>query len=99
MLTVKTEGEAFDLVRGVTLQNGAEALRRLLVRFDARTTGKEMLLAWRVGEPTKDQEAPGHRGTHREVAGVPEEVGARVWVQGSNLDSRRPFSLKCFQRR
>ena len=46
MLTVKTEGEAFDLVRGVPLQNGAEAWRRLLVRFDARTTGKEMLLAW-----------------------------------------------------
>ena len=53
MLTVKTEVEAFDLVRGVPLQNGAEAWRRLLVRFDARTIGKEMLLAWRVMNPPK----------------------------------------------
>ena len=53
VLTEKTEGEAFDLVRGVPLQNGAEAWRRLLVRFDARTIGKEMLLARRVVNPPK----------------------------------------------
>ena len=35
------------------LQNGAEAWRRLLVRFDARTIGKEMLSARRVVNPPK----------------------------------------------
>ena len=53
VLTEKTDGEAFDIVRGVPLQNGAEAWRRLLVRFDARTIGKEMLLARRVVNPPK----------------------------------------------
>ena len=51
--TEKTEGEAFDLVQGVPLKNGAEAWRRLLVRLDARTIGKEMLLALRVVNPPK----------------------------------------------
>ena len=77
VLAEKTEGEVFDLVRGVPLQNGAEAWRRLLDRFDARTIGKEMLLARRVVNPPKIKIS-----TCREVAGVPEEVGAGVWVQG-----------------
>ena len=38
----------FYLVRGVPLQNGAETWRRLLVRFDASSIGKEMLFARRV---------------------------------------------------
>ena len=33
------------------MQNGAQASRRLLVRFDARTFGEEMLLARRVVIP------------------------------------------------
>ena len=53
VLTEKTEVKAFDLVRGVPVQNGAEAWRRLLVRFDARTIGKDMLLAQRVVNPPK----------------------------------------------
>ena len=55
VLTENTEGEAFDLLRGVPVQNGAEARRRLLVRFDANATtiGKEMLLARRVVNPPK----------------------------------------------
>ena len=52
-LTEKTEGEAFDIVRNVQLQNGAEAWRRLLVRFDSHTLGKEILLARKVVSPPK----------------------------------------------
>ena len=42
-----------DLVRGVPVQREAEAWRRLLIRFEARTVGKEMLLARRVVIPPK----------------------------------------------
>ena len=64
VLTEKREGEAFDLVRGVPVQNRAEAWRRLLVLFDARTSGKEMLLARRVVNPAKIKNLRGHRHAH-----------------------------------
>ena len=53
VLTEKTEGEALTLVRSVPMQNGAEAWRRLLARFDAHTIGREILLARRVVSPAK----------------------------------------------
>ena len=82
VLTEKTEGEAFDLVRGVPLQNGAEAWRRLLVRFDARTIGKEMLLARRVVNPPKIKNL-------RDTAGVQ----SRSWTAEILLVEMLPAAL------
>ena len=53
LLAQKTEGEAFDLIKGVPNQNGAEAWRLLVGRFDAKTIGKEILLARRCVNPPK----------------------------------------------
>ena len=62
VLREKTEGEAFDVVRRVTVQNGAEAWRRLLVRFQDSREGNAASTA--RGEPTKDQESAGYRSAH-----------------------------------
>ena len=53
LLAQKTSGEAFDLIKGVPEQNGAEAWRLLVARFDAKTIGKEMLLARKCVNPPK----------------------------------------------
>ena len=84
VLTEKTEGEAFDLVRGVPLQNGAEAWRRLLVRFDARTIGKEMLLGRRVVNPPKIKN---HRDTAAQIEKWQECRGKLEQEYGCKVES------------
>ena len=58
VLREKTEGEAFDLVRRVTVQNGSEAWRRLLVRFQDHREGNAAHTA------RGDQESAGYRRAH-----------------------------------
>ena len=53
MLSSKTNGEAFDLVKTMEDLNGAESWRLLTARFDPRTIGKHMLLARRCVDPPK----------------------------------------------
>ena len=57
MLSSKTSGEAFDLVKTVEDLNGAESWRLLTARFDPKTTGKHMLLARRCVNPPKVNQA------------------------------------------
>ena len=52
-LTEKTEGESFDIVHNVAEQNGGEAWRRLCVRFDSRTLGKQIHSTRKVINPPK----------------------------------------------
>ena len=82
VLIEKTDGEAFDLVRGVPVQNGAEAWRRRLVRFDARTIGKEILLARHVLNPPKiknHEDTVAHIEKWQECQGkLEQEYGCKV---------------------
>ena len=53
VLVEKTEGEAFDVVRNVLNENGAEAWRRLGARFDAKTFGKRIQLTRKCINPPR----------------------------------------------
>ena len=61
-LAAVTKGEAFDLVKNVTDQCGAEAWRKICKRFGSKTKGKRVLLTRRCVSPPKVKklaEAPG----------------------------------------
>ena len=57
VLSSKTSGEAFDLVKTVEDLNGAESWRLLTARFDPKTIGKPVLLARRCVNPPKVNQA------------------------------------------
>ena len=57
MLSSKTNGEAFDLIKTVEDLNGAEPWRLLTARLDPKTIGKHMLLARRCVNPPKVKQA------------------------------------------
>ena len=52
-LVEKTEGEAFEVVRNVPDENGAEAWRRLCNRYDSRTMGKRIHLTRKCISPPR----------------------------------------------
>lgn len=53
ILTQRTSGESFDLVRNVSDLNGGEAWRRLCKRFGGRTTGKRVHLTRKCVNPPR----------------------------------------------
>lgn len=52
-LTAACKGEAFDIVRNVPEEHGAEAWRKLCKRFGAKTRGRKVVLLRRCVNPAK----------------------------------------------